>query len=299
MQSPRSTRIGRFLFLFVLGLFLSNLAVAQSLNWDGQTGAVITPFAYTAASPSKGFGHPIGSFHFMNGGPVVGNLFQASGTIGLFKRFEMGYSRTMTQNDPNSIFNHGYNTFHVKANVLPENFLKMKFMPAISVGFVARTNNRHGAISASTNGATDQSYDVYLVGTKTITQVPHLPILLSGGVKGTNSSILGIAGTTRDFEARAFGAAAVVLHGPFKSKFIAGGEALQESRYLKNLDYRALGSAAPVIPTTLNYFVRVLPLPEKPLNIDFAVLQAGGNISPALPNLEDRARFAMGISYKF
>ena len=39
------------------------LLPAQSLNWEGQAGGLITPFAYTAAS-GKGLGRPSISYHF-------------------------------------------------------------------------------------------------------------------------------------------------------------------------------------------------------------------------------------------
>lgn len=293
LQNPRATRIGCFALVLILGLFVGNLAFAQSLNWDGQTGGLITPFAYTAASPANGIGHPIASFHFLNGGPQIGNMFQVSGTVGLFKKLEVGYSRTITSEGDgalSAVFNTGYNTFHVKSNIVPENAMKMKFMPAISVGFVARTNDAHGA---SMGTVTDNNFDIYLVGTKTVTQVKHLPFLLSAGIKGTNASILGIAGNAPDWQARGFGAAGIVLNGPAKSKFVVGSEVLQESKYLKNLN----APGDPVVPTTLNYFARVLPMPEKPLNLDFAVLQAGGKTP--LGDLQARTRFAFGISYKF
>ena len=60
---------------------------AQNLNWEGQTGAFITPFAYTSPSPAKGFGLPAASFHYLDGGTVLGGLYEASGTVGFLKRF--------------------------------------------------------------------------------------------------------------------------------------------------------------------------------------------------------------------
>src|ERR1017187_9784562 len=57
-------------------------AHAQNLNWEGQTGAFVTPFAYTSASPSGGIGLPSVAFHYLDGGNVVGGLYEISGTIG-------------------------------------------------------------------------------------------------------------------------------------------------------------------------------------------------------------------------
>ena len=50
-------------------MFLAALtpgARAQGLNWEGQTGAFITPFAYTSASPARGMGRPQASFHYLD-----------------------------------------------------------------------------------------------------------------------------------------------------------------------------------------------------------------------------------------
>ena len=62
---------------------------AQSLNWDGQTGGLITPFAYTAAA-GKGLGRPNFSYHYLGTGPVIGNFNQASVTVGAAGWAEFG-----------------------------------------------------------------------------------------------------------------------------------------------------------------------------------------------------------------
>ena len=56
--------------LFVITVF-SQTSFAQGLNWDGQTGALITPFAYTASTPAHKFGKPEVAFHYLNGGEVI------------------------------------------------------------------------------------------------------------------------------------------------------------------------------------------------------------------------------------
>ena len=67
------------LFFFLL----VPLAAAQ-LNWEGQTGGLITPFAYTSSS-SMGVGRPQLALHYLNGGPVLGNDFQVSITAAFSK----------------------------------------------------------------------------------------------------------------------------------------------------------------------------------------------------------------------
>jgi hypothetical protein len=61
-------------------------AFAQGLNWEGQTGAFVAPFACTSASSAGHFGLPQLAFHYLDGGSVAGNDFQVSVTESLLKR---------------------------------------------------------------------------------------------------------------------------------------------------------------------------------------------------------------------
>lgn len=266
---------------------------AQSLNWEGQTGAFITPFAYTSASEKGKAGKPSVAYHFLSGGEVVGDNHQASITAGFFGRTEFGYTRTFTKtgNTPgfSPLFEGGFNTFHGKVNVVSENLGKKKWVPAISTGFVARTHVRR--VGGRITGEDTVNGDVYVVATKTITSIKQLPIVVNAGYKVTNASLMGLAGNASAWQGRAFGAVAVVVSGPAKSKLIVGSEFAQQPRHIKDLP-------GATIPTSMTYFVRVLPQPEKPYNIDFGIAQAAGNIAPGV-NVKARNRFAMGFSYKF
>lgn len=295
--SYTSFRTVRLLSLLLLTVFMLSLSAqrgaAQGLNWEGQTGAFITPFAYTSQSPAKGVGHPQLAFHYLNTGSVVGNDFQASVTLGFVGRAEVGYTRAIASAGNNTsfspLFKEGFNIVHAKVNLVPENANKSKAIPAISVGFVARTQvKRVGGVltnKETTNG------DVYVVATKTITQIKGLPILLNFGVKATNASLMGIAGNAPEWTARMFGAAAFVVKGPSKSLIILGSEFAQQPHFIKDLP-------GATIPTTMTYFVRLIPSSEIPLNFDFGVAQAANKIAPGVA-LGARNRFAMGISYRF
>ncbi len=70
---------------FLLITVFSQSSFAQGLNWEGQTGAVITPFAYTAATPASKLGKPEVSFHYLNSGNVIGNDYQFSITEGIWQ----------------------------------------------------------------------------------------------------------------------------------------------------------------------------------------------------------------------
>lgn len=275
-------------------LFAPTVTRAQGLNWEGQTGAFITPFAYTSASEDKKMGKPQISFHYLNAGSVVGNHFQASVTVGAAKRVEFGYTRNFAAKGSEALsglFSNGFNIIHGKVNFVPENAGKKNWVPAISGGFVARTNiNRVGSI-VSPLTKTSNNGDVYVVATKTITQTKGLPIVLSGGIKATNASILGVAGNSTAWKGRAFAAAAFVVTGPGKSTLIFGAEALQQPKFIKGL-------AGATVPTTLAYWVRIVPKSERPWNIDFGVAQVAGKIMPGV-DVKARHQFAMGISYQF
>jgi Protein of unknown function (DUF3034). len=266
---------------------------SQSLNWEGQTGAFITPFAYTSPSDKGKVGKPSVAYHYLSGGDVIGDNHQASITVGMLGRAEFGYTRTFTKtgNTPglSSLFGGGFNTFHGKVNVVRENAGKSKWVPAISTGFVARTNVRRAG--GRIVGEDTVNGDVYVVATKTITAIKELPIVVNAGYKATNASLMGLAGNASAWQGRAFGAVAVVLPGPAKSKLIVGSEFAQQPRHLKDLPGVS-------IPTSMTYFVRILPRPEKPFNIDFGIAQAAGNIAPGV-NVRARNRFAMGVSYRF
>lgn len=100
-----------------------------------------------------------------------------------------------------------------------------------------------------------------------------------------------MAGNSPDWEARAFAAVAFVTPGPGTSKLIFGSEFAQQPHFIKDLPGATL-------PTTLTYFVRILPSEKVPLALDFGVAQAAGKIAPGV-DLEARHQFAMGVSYRF
>src|SRR5258708_21274425 len=57
-------------------------ARGESLNWEGQTGAFATPFAYTSPSPKGWFGLPAVSFSLPQWGRSTGRLLRGLGYCG-------------------------------------------------------------------------------------------------------------------------------------------------------------------------------------------------------------------------
>ena len=288
-----ATRFIATLFAALCVSLLSGTLRAQDLGLEGETGVFVTPLAYTVASPSNNLGKPVVGYHFLDAGSVIGTFSKISITEGAFGRVEFGYTRdvhtTGDNPDLSPLWHTGFNIVHGKVNIVRENAGKHNWIPAISAGFLVRTqvHNVGGVIS---NKDTHNG-DVYIVGSKTITQVHGLPIILSGGLRGTNAELWGMAGNATRFQARGFGAAAFVLKGPAKSSLVFATEVAQQPRHPENL-------GAAVIPTTLTYAVRVVPLAERKFNIDFGVAQIANHIMPGT-NLQSRHQFAMGISYGF
>ena len=280
----------------------SQTSFAQGLNWEGQTGALITPLAYTAASPAARFGKPEVSLHYLNLGPVIGNDYQLSMTEGLAKHFEFGFTQAFSSSGSSSLanlFSNGFSEFHGKLTIVPENAHHTKWIPAIAVGTIGRFGIQRVGSSYFGNplpGATAHNGDFYIVATKAITQT-KVPIVLSLGDKLTNASLFGIAGNAQNFQGRLFGAAAFVLKGPASSALIFGAEIAQQPHYVEGLPRTA------TIPTSESYFMRVVPhLKGSPLQLDLGLVHLAGKImiipGSAL-DLQATARFGMGISYHF
>ncbi len=282
----------------------ANVASAQSLNWEGQTGIFVTPMAYSAPSTDKGFGRPIVAYHYLGAGPVLGSFNQASVTIGAFDRLEFGYSRDFHDGGNtagvSNLWSNGFNTVHGKLNLVLENPAKANSLPAISVGFIVRSQVRN--VGGVIQNQDTTNADFYAVATKTITRVHEVPLVFNAGFKATNASVLGLAGNTTAYKGRAFGAVAFVLRGPRRSTLLFGSELLQEPRTIQNLP-------GAVVPTTITYACRIVPagafpsrrgwMDESPrLSIDLGIAQAVGNVMPGL-NLNARHQLALGISYGF
>jgi hypothetical protein len=297
----RSTKMRAMLLLIVLTVVIStNTASAQSLNWEGQTGVFVTPLAYVPPSTEKGLGRPVVAYHYLNAGQVLGGFHQVSISVGALERLEFGYTRNLHQDGStaglSSLWGSGFNIFHGKFNFLQEN---LRWRPAFSVGFVARSGVRNvGGVIQNQNTT---NADFYVVATKTVTTLRRLPLVFNFGFKGTNASLLGLAGNAPAYQGRLFGAAAFSFRGPRRSTILLGSELLQQPR-------RVQGLPGIVVPTTITYAARIVPggaLPlrgwavESPrLTIDLGVAQIAGTVTPGV-NLEARHQFAFGVSYGF
>jgi len=286
----------RFFLLSILGCTLfapSGSAHAQQLGWEGETGVFVTPLAYTVATPEHKFALPVVAYHFLNAGSVIGRYNQLSITSGYAKRVEFGYTRSIHDagSDPtlSPLWTDGFNTFHAKASLITENAWKKPWMPQIATGFMLRTQVRN--VGGEMQNKDTTNADIYLVATKTITQLKPMGLLLSAGVQGTNAELIGLGGNASQWGAVGFGAVAFVFQGPAKSSIILGAEIAQQPRHPDQLP-------TAVIRTAFVYALRVIPSPKLRLNLDFGVLEGPGQIATGV-NLKAKDCPGGAISYSF
>src|ERR1039458_9156056 len=81
-----------------------------------------------------------------------------------------------------------------EVNLVKENAGKQAWLPALSVGFVARTQDRNVSGLLATPNKSYTNADFYAMASKTITQTKAVPIVLNLGYKATNASVYGLAG---------------------------------------------------------------------------------------------------------
>ena len=267
---------------------------AQNMTLEGQTGGFITPTAYTVQSEAGHFfSKPVVGFHFVAAGSVIGSVYSLSATEGLANRFEVGYTRSMHSNGENPYYSplwffNGFHVVHGKARLITEEMGKHAWVPGIAVGGVYRWDDHY--VSGAIAHTTYNNGDVYIVATRTLRKTKP-PLLLNFGVKGTNASIFGIGGNSPDFVACMFGGLGIALPLPHGLIAVPAAGFTQEPQSVKNLP-------GADIPTTLDYAVRITQREDPKWTFDAGVGQVAGWILPGV-NLEARAVFGMGVSYKF
>jgi hypothetical protein len=260
--------------------------LAQSLNWEGQTGALMTPFAYVSTSRARSVGRPNVSFHVLDGGEVIGMHYQVSITLGLLNRLEVGVTRSAVSSvgpEPvASLFDRGFTTVHAKLALLREARLR----PAVSAGALYHWQKEHIAADIVPSDPT-QDADLYLAVTKTLTLSEGVSVVLNGGVRATNASLMGIAGNTPSWEARGFASGGFLL----KENVLVGAEFRQQPAHLD-------GFPEVRIPSTVAYFVRLGPGRAARANLDVGLVRVAGLVAPGL-DLKAQDRLAAGVSYRF
>jgi hypothetical protein len=283
-----------FFLPILAALVLVPRANAQSLTMDGESGIFLQPLADVVPSPQHKFGGPTVSFHAVDAGPVAGDYINIGVEEGFGNWLEFGYTRSNHTDggDPtiSPLFNFsGMNIFNFKAKVLPANYHGHKYLPAISVGGVLRTNDPFVVQDVKHKNATNG--DVYLVGTKLFMIGKKFGFVGSAGVRGTNAQKYGYGGNTLNWQARAFGGVAFPI--PIKNVLVItpAFEVDQEPQRIKYVPTARL-------PTDLIYAIRIARFPDSKWSIDIGTGHLGATLAPGI-NIKVNNALAIAANYRF
>jgi hypothetical protein len=274
-------------------LFFSQRTHAQALNMDGQSGIFLQPWAEVVPSPDHKFGGTTASFHMVDAGPVAGDYLNIGLEEGFGNWLEFGFTRNNHTDggDPtiSPLFNFsGMNIFNVKAKLLAANYHNRKYLPAIAVGGVLRTNDPFVVQSVAHKNATNG--DVYVVATKLIVLGNKFAFLATGGVRGTNAQKYGYGGNTIDWEARAFGGIGFPISIKKAVVVAPTFEINQEPRRIKYVPTASL-------PTDLIYAVRI-SRPDSRWSFDVGTGHLGASLAPGI-NIKVNNAVAFAADFRF
>ncbi len=280
--------------LVLLAPCVQNTLFGQALNMDGQSGIFFQPWAEVVPAPHNKFGAPTVSFHIVDAGPVAGDYLNVGIEQGFGNWLEFGFTRNNHTDggDPtiSPLFNFaGLNIFNVKAKVIPAGAHKRKYVPAVSVGGVLRTNDPFVVQSVQHKNATNG--DVYGVASELFVLGKKFAFLATGGVRGTNAQKYGYGGNTIDWEARAFGGLAFPI--PIKKAIVVSPtvEIDQEPRYIKYVPTAHL-------PTDLIYAVRVSHYPDSKWSFDIGTGHVGATLAQGI-NIKVNNAIAFAADFRF
>ena len=257
-------------------------ADAQALNWDGQTGGLVTPSAALAPSSTGRIGRPVVAFSLLDAGEIVGRRFQISFTVGVAERAELGYTKSATSGDIEGLaafFDRGFQNIHGKVRLVADD--PSSGRPAVAVGGRFAWQR-----SSLTEAEPLRCGDVYLVVTKSVTAGEGVAVQVNGGVKLTNATLLSLGGNASDWKARAFGSGAVVV----RERVTIGAELLQQVQEIE-----VFGTAD--IPPTFSVYGRIVPVPNR-FSVLVAYVRLAGVVATGA-DLQALNRFAIGAAVGF
>jgi hypothetical protein len=276
--SPAFVRV-----LVALAVVLAARAAAgQSLNIEGQTGGIITPFAVVPSADGKAI-HPTVSFHWLSLGDVLGNRYQITIGADVAGRVEFGYTKAAVATEIedgglNVLFDRGFQSLHGKVLIVAEN--ATPGLPAFAVGGRFRWNREElHRDEPMRNG------DLYVVATKSFQLNDTVVLLLNGGINTTKASLFAFAGNATGWTARGFGAAAVGID----DRLQIGAEFLQQPKAFEGLPEIDL-------PTTLTAYAQITPVPGR-LVFSLAVMRLAGEVDGV--DLKAGAQLVLGASVRF
>jgi hypothetical protein len=282
------------LALAILAPCIPKIVLGQALDMDGQSGIFFQPWADVVPASAHRFGAPTLGFHIVDAGPVAGDYLNVGVEEGFGNWLEFGFTRSNHTDggDPtiSPLFNFaGLNIFNVKAKLIPAGAHKLKYVPAVSVGGVLRTNDPFVVQSVQHTNATNG--DVYGVATELFALGKKFAFVANAGVRGTNAQKYGYGGNTLDWEALAFGALAFPI--PIKKAIVIAPtvEVDQEPRYIKYVPTAHL-------PTDLIYAVRVSRYPDSKWTFDVGTGHVGATLAPGI-NIKVNNAIAFAADFRF
>lgn len=282
------------LALALLAGCVPNPLFGQALNIDGQSGIFFQPWADVVPASTHPFGAPTVSIHVVDAGPAAGDYLNVGVEEGFGNWLEFGFTRNNHTDggDPtiSPLFNFaGMNIFNVKAKLIAAGACKLKYVPAVSVGGVLRTNDPFVVQFVQHKNATNG--DVYGVATELFTFGKKFAFLGNAGVRGTNAQKYGYGGNTLDWEARAFGGLAFPI--PLKRGILIAPtiEVDQEPRYIKYVPTAHL-------PTDLIYAVRVSRYPDSRWTFDVGTGHVGATLAEGI-NIKVNNAIAFAADFRF
>jgi hypothetical protein len=292
--NPLHTRHSSVVAVILAASVLAGRIDAQALNMDGQSGIFFQPWAAVVPSAARKFGGTTVSFHIVTAGPVAGDYLNVGVEEGFGNWLEFGFTRSNHTDggDPavSPLFNFaGMNIFNVKAKVLSANSHGRKYLPAISIGGVLRTNDPFVSQSVVHKNATNG--DIYLVGSRLFVFGPKFAFPLNGGVRGTNAQKYGYGGNTLNWQARAFGGIAFPIS--IKRLLIVAPtfEIDQEPEKIKYVPTATL-------PTDLIYAVRISHAPDSRWSFDIGTGHVGATLGPGI-NIKVNNALAFAADFRF
>lgn len=246
------------LVLLLIALGAGSLR-AQPVSLDGVTGGWLNPWALVSKAEKGRVGQPAVAYHFLDVGPIVGDLHAPSLNVGVNGDLEFGYSHYFIDG-PTPVLSADLDVAGFKYNAVRPKGSR----PAVSVGLLHRWSD---ARDLSTS-------DAYLVATRVVPIHGRRgkAVLANAGVRSSEAAIFGVAGRARHREALPFGTLAIVLD----ERLTVGVEATDQ----------------PGTDTNASAFVRLTPKAKRDLQILLAIAHVEDSIRAG-------SRFASSVSYRF
>lgn len=191
-----SYRFNLIRVVLVLTFLVTGQATAQPIALDGTTGGWLNPWALVSPAKKGEVGHPAVAYHFLDAGPIVGNVSAPSVALGFNGNCEVGYTHYFIDG-PTPVLSTDLDQASAKWN-----FLSAKGdRPAVSLGAIRRWSSTRDL------GTTD----LYVVATRIFGLDGGVALLANGGLRSTKAAIFGIAGEAANRKVRPFGTLALVL----------------------------------------------------------------------------------------